>query len=55
MKNDKIKNLKKRHRKEFRFKAFGMISIAFSLALIFKGDSPNIQLLEQVITCLCSL
>ncbi len=34
MKNNKIKNLKKRHRKEFRFKAFGMISIAFSLAFL---------------------
>jgi len=34
MKNDKIKNLKERHRKEFRFKAFGMISIAFSLAFL---------------------
>ncbi|MES2961158.1 MAG: phosphate ABC transporter permease PstA [Pseudomonadota bacterium] len=34
MKNDKIKNLKKRHRKECRFKAFGMISIAFSLAFL---------------------
>ena len=34
MKNNKIKNLKKRHRKEFRFKAFGMIAIAFSLAFL---------------------
>lgn len=34
MTKSKIKNLKKRHRQERRFKAFGMLSIAFALSFL---------------------
>jgi phosphate transport system permease protein len=34
MTKSKIKNLKKRHRQEKRFKAFGMLSIAFALSFL---------------------
>ncbi len=34
MKNSKIKNLKKRHAKETRFKSFAMLSIAFALIFL---------------------
>ncbi len=34
MKKSKIKNLKKRHAKETRFRIFGMLAIAFSLAFL---------------------
>jgi hypothetical protein len=45
MDNSKIKNLKKRHAKEKRFKLLGMISIGFSLAKLLATDSSAIRFL----------